>query len=256
MNSKWIGMILLAALALFTTAAFAQDSSLQVMGVGSVLVPADTTIISIEVQNSSANLSQAYEVNSLHLNQTEEALLAAGVKREEIDPLRSRGHISFHKAVCSTVNNTTSCRKAMVNAATMQMQVNLKTSDSNRTLDIIRAAESAGAEASVWGYELNDPSSGADQARNKALEDARENAEYYAHSYGLTLGESMEIEEPEYPDIEMGPSGGWHRTGSLGRMHWMGPFPMMYNFWGGCYIPSGMAEVTAYVRVTYKVQIA
>ncbi|MGV8175682.1 MAG: SIMPL domain-containing protein [Methanothrix sp.] len=253
MSSKLILWMCLAALAM-CAAASAQDSSLRVIGVGTVQVPADTTIIAIEVQNSSANLSQAYEVNSLHLNQTEEALLAAGVKREEIDPLRSRGHISFHKAVCDTVNNTTSCRKAMVNAATMQMLVNLKTSDSNRTEEVIAAAESAGAEASIWGYELSDPSSGVDQARKKALEDAREKAEYYAQSYGLTLSESMEIEETEYPDIEMGPSGIWDRPWRMGRMHWMGPFPMMHNFWGGSYIPSGMAEVTAYVRVTYKVQ--
>lgn len=255
MSSKLILWMCLAALAM-CAAASAQDSSLRVIGVGTVLVPADTTVIAIEVQNSSANLSQAYEVNSLHLNQTEEALLAAGVKREEIDPLRSHGHISFHTKVCNTVNNTTSCRKAVVNAATMQMLVNLKTSDSNRTEDVIAAAESAGAEASVWGYELNDPRSGVDQARKKALEDAREKAEYYALSYGVTLGESMEIEETEYPDIELGPSGGWGRPWRMGRMHWMDPFPRMGSFWGGSYIPGGMAEVTAYVRVAYKVQTA
>lgn len=253
MSSKLILCIFVTALAL-CVAASAQDSSLLVIGVGTTQVPADTTIIAIEVQNSSVNLSQADELNSLHLNRTEEALLAAGVKIEEIDPQRSLGRISFHKAVCNTANNTTTCRKEIVDAATMQMMVYLNTSDINRTKEVTLAAESAGARATIWGYELNDPSNAVDQARKKALENAREKAEYYAESYGLTLGESMQIEELEYPDIEIGPSSGWDRPWWMGRMHWMDPFPMRNHFRAGSRIPRGMAEVTAYVRVTYKVQ--
>ena len=67
----------------------------------------------------------------------------------------------------------------------------------------------------------------------------------------------MQIEEPAYPDIEMGPSYGWERPWRMGRMHWMhwmDPFSDMDRFWREEYIPEGMAEVTAYVRATYQVK--
>lgn len=259
MSSNLILWMCLAALALCASAqAQDNDSSLRVTGVGSVQVPADTTIIAFYVQNSSQNFTAAEEAASLMLNQTKEALLAAGVTEEEIGPHRSKGRIKSHRVACTTVNNnTTDCRDVMVNAATMRMVVKLKTSDANETQKVIDAAEAAGAEAAIWGYELSDPSSGLDQARKKALENAKAKAEYIASSYDLSLGKSMQIEEPEYPDIEMGPGyggmGPW-RMGRMHWMHWMDPFSEMDRFWKDGYIPEGMAEVTAYVRATYQVQ--
>ena len=258
MSSKLVIWMCLAALALCAAAsAQSNDSSLRVNGVGSVQVPADTTIIAFYVQNSSQNFTVAEEATSLMLNQTAEALLAAGVKEEEIASHRSEGRIRSHKVICTTVNNTTDCQDVMINAATMRMVVKLKSIDANQTRKIMDAAEAAGAEADIWGYELSDPSSAMDQARKKALENARAKAQYIASSYDLTLGESMQIEEPTYPDIEMGPSYSWDRhwrMGRMHRMHWMDPFSEMDSFWGDGYIPEGMAEVTAYVRVSYPVQ--
>jgi len=117
-----------------------------------------------------------------------------------------------------------------------------------------KPAEAAGAKAAIWGYELNDPTNALEQARKKALENAKAKAQYIASSYDLTLGESMEIEEPAYPDIEMGPSYGWERPRRMGRMHWMhwmDPFSEMDRFWRDEFIPEGMAEVIAYFRATY-----
>ena len=256
MSSKLILWLSLAALAL-CAAASAQDSTLRVTGVGSVQVPADTAIIAFYVQNSSANLTSAQEAASLMLNRTEQALLAAGVSKDEIGPHRAKGHITTRKVFCSTVNNSTDCRDVIVDAATMRMVVRLKSSDANETQRVIEAAEAAGAEAAVWGYELSDPSNALEQARKKALENARAKAAYYASSYDLTLGESIQIEEPAYPDIEMGPSYGWERPWRMGRMHWMhwmAPFSEMDRFWRDEFIPEGMAEVTAYVRAAYQVK--
>ncbi len=256
MSSKLILWLSLAALA-FCAAASAQESTLRVTGEGSVQVPADTTVIAFYVQNSSDNFTIAQEAASLMLNQTEEALLAAGVSKEEIGPHRSKGRITTHKVICNTVNNSTDCRDVTVNAATMRMVVRLNSSDANETKRIIEAAEAAGAKADIWGYDLRDPSNALEQARKKALENARAKAAYYASSYDLTLGESMQIEEPAYPDIEMGPSYGWERPWRMGRMHWMhwmDPFSDMDRFWREEYIPEGMAEVTAYVRATYQVK--
>lgn len=259
MSAKLVIWLCLAALAL-CAAASAQnnDSSLRVTGVGNVQVPADTTIIAFYVQNSSQNFTVAQEAASLMLNRTEKAILAAGVSKDELGSHRSKGRIRSHKVVCSSINNSNDCREVTVNAATMRMVVWLKSSDANQTQKVIEAAEAAGAEAAIWGYELSDPSSAMDQARKKALENAKAKAQYIASSYDLTLSESMQIEEPAYPDIEMGPSYGYGwDPWRMGRMHWMhrmDPFSEMDHFWRDNYIPEGMAEVTAYVRVSYPVQ--
>jgi len=256
LSSKLILWLSLAALAL-CAAASAEESTLRVTGVGSVQVPADTTVIAFYVQNSSDNFTIAQEAASLMVNQTEQALLAAGVSQEEIGSHRSKGRITTHKVICNTINNSTDCRDIMVNAATMKMVVRLKSSDANETKRIIEAAEAAGAEAAIWGYELTDPANALEQARKKALDNAKAKAQYIASSYDLTLGESMEIEEPAYPDIEIGPSYGWERPWGMGRMHWMhwmDPFYDMDRFWRDEFIPEGMAEVTAYVRATYQVK--
>jgi len=256
LSSKLILWLSLAALAL-CAAASAEESTLRVTGVGSVQVPADTTVIAFYVQNSSDNFTIAQEAASLMVNQTEQAILAAGVSQEEIGSHRSKGRITTHKVICNTINNSTDCRDIMVNAATMKMVVRLKSSDANETKRIIEAAEAAGAEAAIWGYELTDPANALEQARKKALDNAKAKAQYIASSYDLTLGESMEIEEPAYPDIEIGPSYGWERPWRMGRihwMHWMDPFYDMDRFWRDEFIPEGMAEVTAYVRATYQVK--
>ena len=253
MSSKLICLIWLIALALFAATASAQDSSLRVIGAGTVQVPTDTTIIAVDALNSSDNLSIAEEAASDLLNQTEKALLAAGVTKDEIMPDRSRSRITSHKVICNTINNTTTCKNLVINAAEEQMVVKLLTSDANQTKKVIDAAESAGAKATVLGYELSDPTNAVDQARKKAMENARAKAEYYASSYGLTLGKSMQIEEPTYPDIDIGPSFGWNRPWRMNHMLWMEPFPRMDRFWEDDYIPEGMAEVTAYVSVIYSV---
>jgi len=253
MSSKLNCMMWLVALALCMATAQAQDSSLRVIGVGTVQVPADTTVIAFDVQNNSENFTQAEEANSLVLNRTEEALLAAGVKKEEIMPDRSQGRMMAHRVICNTVNNTSNCKDVVLNAATAQMVVKYKNSDANQTQKVIDAAKATGAKATIWGYELSDPSKAVDDARKKALENAKAKAEYYASSYGLTLGNSMQIEEPTYPDIDVGPGYGLDSPWRMNRMLWMDPFMRGGRLWDDDYIPEGMAEVTAYVSVTYKV---
>jgi uncharacterized protein YggE len=267
MSLKSIFMALMA-IALCAAGAMAQDSSLRVTGVGSVLTDADTTIIAVSAQNSSDNVTIAQQANSQVLAAAEKSLIAAGVKEEEIMKDRTKGYSAYHRVICNTVNNTTSCRDVITNIATEQMVIKLKTTDRERINKTLAAAESSGADASVIGYALNDSSQAYEQARKRALENAKAKAEDYASALGYRLGEAVYIEDAAYPDIEMGPSYGWrypwgmhHMWRGLGsRMMWIDSFPMMDGFLSDDlnedYIPAGKARVTAYVRVEYKVAAA
>jgi uncharacterized protein len=256
MSRKLICIIGLMAIALCMATVSAQDNSLQVTGVSTIQVPTDTVIIAITAQNNNDNISLAEEANSNMLNKTKNALLAAGVKKEEILPDRYKGHLISHKMLCDTMNNTTSCTNVVLNVATEQMIIKMKTNDANQTQKVIDAAESSGTRAAIQGYGLSDPSNAVDKARQKALENAKAKAEYYATRYGLTLGESMQVEEPTYPDIDIdiGPSYRWDSPMRMSHIFREHPFMRMDRFWVDSYIPEGMAEVTAYVSVIYKVQ--
>jgi uncharacterized protein len=254
MSRKLICIIGLMAIALCMATVSAQDNSLRVIGVSTVQVPTDTVIIAITAQDNNDNISLAEEANSNLLNKTKTALLAAGVKKEEILPDRYKGHLISHKVLCDTMNNTTNCTDVVLNVATEQMIIKMKTNDANQTQKVVDAAESSGARAAIQGYGLSNPSNAVDRARKKALENAKAKAEYYATSYGLTLGESMQVEEPTYPDIDIGPSYRWDSPMRMSHIFMENPFMGMDRFWADNYIPEGMAEVTAYVSVTYKVQ--
>jgi uncharacterized protein len=253
MSLKLIYSIALLAIALSMATASAQDSSLRVVGTGSVQVPADTVIIAVSAQNDSENATLAATRTSELLNKTEESLISAGVKREEIVPDRSKGYMTLYKAICNTVNNTTSCKDVVTEVAAEQMIIKLKTSDQNQTQKVIDAAKSTGAEAAIRGYALSDSSKAVGEARKKALDNAKAKAEDYASSFGFSLGKAMEIAEPTYPDIEIGPTDIWDMHREMNNMFGMEPFQRMDRFLEGDHIPEGMAEVTAYVSVTYKV---
>jgi hypothetical protein len=193
------------------------------------------------------------------LNRTVDALIAAGVNGEEILPGRSKGYMKYHNVICNTANNTTTCEDVVESLVTERMIVKMRSGDDNKTQKAIDAAKSAGSAAAVVGYALSDSDKAVDEARKKALENARLRANDYAASFGFELGRSMQIEEVAYPDIDIGSSyaydwdmpmrmHGWMRRGSFPYPH-----PHMYGFFEDSYIPYGMAKVTAYVGVTYEV---
>lgn len=255
MNSKLVCLIGLLAISIGVAAVSAQDSSLRVVGESTVQVPADTAIIAVSAQNNSENATLATIANSQLLNRIKDALIASGVKEDEIMPDRSKGYLASHEVICNTVNNTTTCKDVITNVASEQMIIKLKTSDPDRVQEVINASEASGARAVVRGYALADSSQAIDEARKKALEDAKARAEEYASSLGYKLGDSTEIEEPFAPDITVGPSYAWDmdRPMRMSHMFWMKPWSGMDCFMGSDCIPEGMAEVTAYVSVTYKV---
>ena len=252
MSFKLICLIGLVALALCMVTVLAQDNSIRVVGVGAVQAPTDTVIIAVGTQNDGENATLAEARSSELLNRTMDSLIAVGVRDEEIMPDRPKSYMTYHKVICSTMNNTTSCSDVAANIVEERMIIKLKTGDLSRTQKVIDAAKSSDANAAILGYALIDPSKAVDQARKKALDDAKTRAEDFATIFGFSLGKAIDVEEQTYPDIEVGPHYPLDMPWRMKHTFWMRPF-YMKPFFGGNYIPEGMAEVTAYARVTYRV---
>jgi uncharacterized protein len=220
----WLGIMILAALSSF--AAGQGNPTLTVMGEGTLTAPADTVTIIATVESDNENLTLAEESAQEMQNKTIEALKEAGLKQSEITPSQGSGISSFSSSsrVCKTVNNTTTCDYQSVDSkkVSKSLLIRLETLDENSINAALNAARSAGATAEVSGYSLNDANQSVADARKKAVENAKENAQGMASAAGARLGKVLDISEYAYPNISAADQ-------------------------------PGMVDVTSYVVVTYEI---
>jgi len=236
------------------TCTLAQDKgTLRVMGVGTATVPVDTVLITVRAESAFENATVDITENADKLNRTADALISAGVDKAEIMPGRSQGISTYYTRICDRVNNTTVCRDGKVDLIIGQMHLRLKGSDPARVAQVVQAAESAGARAEVTGYALSDSAQALMQAREKAIENAKANAADYAGAFGLELGKAVQVEEIGYPNIELGSGSTWGHPFYNHHPMWMDLPWRMNRFFHWREIPPGMADVTAFVEVTYEV---
>ncbi len=204
---KRLAILLVLALltVLVVSAAGQRTQGISVLGEGTATVPADTVIISVEVQSNDTNASQAAAENALLLNKTIEALTGAGVQKDEIMPGQSSGISSSHfeSNICRPVNNTTVCENTSkaLSLLTSSILIRLKTTDQDKVNSVLEAAKSQGAMASVIGYSISDKSQAIAEARKKAIDNARSNAEDVASAAGVKLGKAIDISD--YGGLDM-----------------------------------------------------
>jgi uncharacterized protein YggE len=206
--------------------------NMPVEGLGTVSVPADFTAIIVSVSNSTGNASNDQEAIREKMDGAIKALKAAGVEDDQITPEESASlsSASSRREICQTINNKTVCDNSSIQATalTLSALVKLNSTEKARIDELLDAAESAGAEAYVAGYGLFNSTAAKSQAREKALANARADAEQMAAAEGLRLGQVLDISDYGYPDDN-----------------------------GGILESSGkdMVEVTSYVIVTYELEM-
>jgi hypothetical protein len=162
-----------------------------------------------------------------------EALKAAGINDVEItrDDSAALSSASSRREICQTINNKTVCDNSSIEgtALTLSAMVKLNSTEKGRIDQLLDAAESAGASAYVAGYGLFNSTAAKSRARDKAVANARADAEQMAAAEGLRLGQVLNISDYGYPE----------------------------DFYGGVLESSGkdMVDVTSYVIVTYELEM-
>lgn len=216
-----------------TMTAAALNPTISAMGEGMVSAPADTATIIVSVSSSSGNASQDRAAVQEMMESAIEALKAAGIKDDDITPeeAASLSSASSRSMICRTINNKTVCDNSSQQATELwrSAMVKVNSTEKARIDELLDAAESAGARAYVAGYGLTDPAAAKSQAREKAMANARANAEEMAAAEGLSLGQVVDISDYGYP-------GGFYE----------GLFDLS---------PTGMVDVASYVVVTYELKM-
>jgi hypothetical protein len=128
----------------------------------------------------------------------------------------------------------------------------------NRTLEAVR---STGAVVSISGYSLGDMEAIVDDARKKTFDDAMQNAQDYASTFGFSLGKVTALMSPRSPDVEIDPPVEAGFPYGIPNRFWMEPFwgmscdSEMGRFFDWMDISPGMAYADAYVRVAYELAL-
>ena len=162
------------------------DRTVSVTGTGSVSLPPNIVVVNIGVQTQGDNVAQAVAENNRRAEQVTEAILAAGVAQEDVrttyfsvspqqqyDPQGTPTG-----AVTYWVDNT-------VTATLRQV---------DQLGGLLEAALGAGANSiNAVQYGVDDTSEAEVQARQLAMDDARQRAELLAAAAGETLGEPISI---------------------------------------------------------------
>jgi uncharacterized protein YggE len=188
-----IAIIVLAVLSVGL--APADGMAVSVVGKGVVKVQADMTMITVVVDSKNDNQTEANSEVQQKLNSTKDALLAAGLKNDEILPGQGSGMASIQSKTCQKVNNTTTCTYSNLSHLERTLMVQMETVDQSKVNKVLNAVENAGACAQVTGYSLKDPENAMKQALAKADENAKAKAEAYASGEGLKLGDLLERNE-------------------------------------------------------------
>lgn len=210
-------------------------STLVVQGEGKVNVVPDTAAVVLGVETRNARAETAAAQNAEMMNQTIQALLAAGIKEENIQT----SHYSLTTQTEDQSEPLSSNTIRIRNTTPQFIATNQVTARMNATDDVgkvLDAAITAGSNSiQSISFELNNSQPSMDAALKMAVSDAKRKAEVLSSAAGVKLGKIMDI------------SGAYSYTsqsgGALYSLAAAAPTP----------VQAGQLQVTASVSMTYQI---
>jgi len=192
-------LVVTAALVLVTPALAESDVSpaISVTGEGTVSVPPDLAQIDAGVASDAKTAREASEANNAAMGKVLLALKGAGI--EEKDYQTSRLSLQPQLAMRNTVSSVQP-GPAQIVGYRASNRVSIKLRDITKVASVIDTLVAAGAnDVGNLNFTVTQASKLLDEAREKAVADARRKAEIYAKAAGVTLGAPLNISEEGAP---------------------------------------------------------
>ena len=195
MKSCLLPAALLAAV--FASPALAQGDlqpAISVSGEGTVTVPPDLAQIDAGVASDAKTAKEAAEANNTAMGKVLAALKGAGT--DETDVQTSRLSLQPQYAQPAPGRQAP---PAIIGYRAAN-HVTIKVRDLTKVANVIDTLVAAGAnDIGNVGFTVREPSKLLDEAREKAVADARRKAEIYAKAAGVILGAPLDITEGGTP---------------------------------------------------------
>jgi uncharacterized protein len=191
---KYSLAIALVSATLLSAPALAQTApppAVSVTGEATVSVAPDQAQIEGGVTSDARTAREASEANNAAMNKVLQALKGAGI--EERDTQTSRLSLQPQYAPNRTGTSPITGYRA-------SNRVTIRLRDVTKVANVIDVLAGAGAnDIGGINFTVSQPSKHLDEAREKAVADARRKAEIYAKAAGVTLGEPLSISEEGAP---------------------------------------------------------
>jgi uncharacterized protein len=166
-------------------------AAISVSGEGTVSVPPDLAQIDAGVASDAKTAKEAAEANNVAMGKVLAALKGAGI--DEKDYQTSRLSLQPQYAPNRSGPQAVTGYRA-------SNRVTIKVHDLTKVASVIDTLVATGAnDIGNVGFTVSQPSKLLDEAREKAVADARRKAEIYAKAAGVTLGAPLDITEGGAP---------------------------------------------------------
>lgn len=225
-------LALLSALAIAALAALparAQETpSIRVTGTGEVAAPPDTGYLTAGVSTEASTAGDAVRSNGAAMERVLAALGAAGIEKKDIQT----SGFSVHPVYADAREPR---GRPQITGYGVTNQVSVRVRGVEKVGSVLDQLVAAGAnEVGGVSFSVGTPEPLLDEARKRALADARRKAELYAASAGLRLGRLLSLEEggPAMP----------------------GPMPRMARMEASVPIESGEVALAISVVATYAIE--
>ena len=189
---KHLPSLAFAALALAAqpaAAQMAQPPAISVSGEANVSVAPDLAQVEGGVTSEAKTAREASEANNAAMGKVLLALKGAGIDEKDYQTSRLSLQPQYAQA---TPNRST----PQISGYRASNRVTIKVRDITKVANVIDTLVSAGAnEIGGINFIVTQASKALDEARTRAVADARRKAEIYAKAAGVTLGEPLSISE-------------------------------------------------------------
>lgn len=195
MRSTVLSLVLtgfsLVAVGLSSPASALERARLTVEGRGVVEVAPDMAVITLGVTAEGKVAKEVLDLNSQHMEETLRVLADAGIEGRDVQTL----NLSFNPLWTNRRNGGPEAPPE-ITGFQARNTVSVRVRDLSRLGLILDAVVSAGAnEFQGLSFGLQSPEETRDEARRRAVADARRKAELYAEATGMDLGSLVSINE-------------------------------------------------------------
>lgn len=208
-----------------------------VVGIGQVSAAPDLAQINVGVTTDGTEIKQAVTDNNNKMSALLDSLKAAGIAEKDIQTMNFSVSVDQQPVPTKgTVDNVSPESPAPVYHVNNQVQVTVR--DLSKLSDILDKSVTSGANT-IFGvsFSFSDPSKLQDDARAKAVADAKSRAEKLAQLEGLTLGNVLSVQEV---------------SGMPGPI--FDAARSSYGMGGGAPIQTGDMQVTVNLQVSYSIK--
>jgi uncharacterized protein len=168
--------------------------AISVTGEASISVPPDRAVIDAGVTTDAKTAREASDANNTAMGKVIAALKGAGIDEKDVQTSR----ISLQPQYSAPASNRPG--QATIVGYGASNRVNIRLKDVTRVASMIDTLVGAGAnDIGNINFTVSNASKLLDDAREKAIADARRKAEIYAKAAGVALGAPLSISEEGAP---------------------------------------------------------